>query len=131
MIGTIDMKILKAKETARKETIVNVESNTVECHHATVHPSLEKGARFQMLWTLDFSKTPMEQILRAAAEYCIIANRRNLAKVKKPSNDEWNNIMVDATPLIPQHVSKVAKARAALEAFSPEELAEMGIVLTE
>jgi len=125
------VKILKAKEKSRKETIVDVEAKTVECHHATVHPSLEKGCRYQMRWVIDFSKTPMEQILRAAAEYCIIANRRNLAKVKKPVNDDWNNITVDAAPLIPQHVSKVAKARVALEQFSPEELADMGIVLTD
>ena len=125
------MKILKAKEKSRKETIVYTDVKMVECHHATVHLSLEKGCRYQMKWTIDFSKTPQEQILRAAAEYCIIANRRNLAKVKKPKNDDWNNIIIDATPLIPQHVSKVAKARAALEAFSAEELADMGIVLTE
>ena len=124
------MKILKSKETGRKETIVDVESKMVECHHATAHGSLEKGCRFQMKWTMDFSNTPAEQVLRAAAEYCIIANRRNLAKVKKPQNDDWNNVVIDATPLIPQRVSKVAKARASLDAFSPEELAEMGIVLT-
>ena len=125
------MKILKAKEKSRKETIVDVEAKTVECHHATVHPSLEKGCRYQMKWTMDFNGTPDDQILRAAAEYCIIANRRNFSKVKKPKNDDWNNITVETLPLIPRQVSKVAKARAALEAFSAEELADMGIVLTD
>jgi hypothetical protein len=126
-----EMKILKAKERGRKETIVDVDAKTVVCHHATAHESLEKGARYQLEWTIDFSKTPIEQVFRAAAEYCVIANRRNLAKVKKPTDADWNQIVVDATPLIPKHVSKLEKARKSLEAFSPEELADMGIVLTE
>lgn len=127
---SIKMKILKSGETSRKETIVDAKASLVECHHASAHPSLEKGARFQVKWTIDFTGASQEQILRAAAEYCIIANRRNMVKVSKPKNDDWNNVVFPAGDLIPTPASKTAKVLKTLAAFSPEELAEMGIVLT-
>jgi len=125
------VKTLKQGESSRKETIVDVEKNLVECHHASSHPSLEKGARFQVKWTIDFNDCSPGQILRAATEYCIIANRRNFVKVSKPKNDDWNNTTFKAVDLIPTPQSKTAKVLKQLSAFSPEELAEMGIVLTD
>ena len=124
------MKTLKKCETGRKETIIDAENMTAECHHTSAHTSLDKGARFQCKWTFDFSGVPMAKILQAAAEYCVIAKRREMVKIKKPANDDWNNVIVEALPLIPTKVSKAEKARKLLEGFSAEELEEMGIVLT-
>jgi len=124
------MKVLKKGEAGRKETIVDAEKAFVECHHTSAHPSLPKGARFQVKWTFDFSGVSNAKILQAAAEYCVIAKRRELAKIEKPVNDEWNNIIVNPVDLIPTKASNADKARKLLEGFSAEELAEMGIVLT-
>ncbi len=125
-----EMKTLKKGETGRKETIIDAENMTAECHHTSAHPSLPKGARFQCKWTFDFSKVSQGKILQAAAEYCVIAKRREMVKIDKPGNDDWNNIIIDPAALIPAKVSKADKAKKMLEGFSVEELAEMGIVLT-
>ena len=125
------MKTLKKGETGRKETLVNADNMTVECHHTSAHPSLPKGARFQVKWTFDFKGLSQAKILQAAAEYCVIAKRREMVKIEKPSNDDWNNIIVDPADLIPTKASKADKARKLLEGFSSEELEEMGIVLTD
>ena len=138
------MKVLKKGETGRKETIVTLPNDApelanfydasgllVECHHTSAHPSLPKGARFQVKWTFDFSKVSQAKILQAAAEYCVIAKRREMIKIDKPGNDDWNNIIVNPADLIPTKASKADKARKLLEGFSVEELEEMGIVLTD
>ena len=125
------MKVLKKGETGRKETITFPDSELVECHHTSAHPSLPKGARFQCKWTFDFSKVSQAKILQAAAEYCVIAKRREMIKIDKPGNDDWNNIIVNPADLIPTKASKADKARKLLEGFSSEELEEMGIVLTD
>jgi len=124
------MKTLKKGETSRKETVINLDSNVAECHHASAHPSLSDGARFQLHWSISFDDCPQELILRAAAEYCIIANRRAFVKDSKPNDKDWNDCTVMAQDLIPTPQSKTAKVLKQLSAFSPEELAEMGIVLT-
>ena len=124
------MKVLKTGEAGRKETIVDAKDMTVECHHTSSHASLPKGARFQCKWTFNFKGVSPAKILQAAAEYCVIAKRREMAKVSKPENGDWNNIVIDPADLIPTKASKAEKARKLLEGFSAEELAEMGIVLT-
>lgn len=125
------MKVLKKGETSRKETIIVEGSDIVECHHASAHPSLEKGSRYQVKWSVDFSDCSRAQLLRAAAEYCIIANRRLFVKVSKPKNDDWNNVVFKAGDLIPTPASKSAKLLKTLAGFTPEELANMGIVLNQ
>ncbi len=123
------MKVLKKGESSRKETVVNSESLQVECHHASAHPSLGDGARYQLHWSIDFSDCPQSQILRAAAEYCIIANRRNFVKDSKPQDVDWTDCTVEAQDLIPTPTSKADKVLKSLAGFSAEELADMGIVL--
>lgn len=125
------MKILKQGETSRKETITVAGSDIVTCHAASAHPSIDKGARFQLEWGFDFSKCSQELRDRAAAEYCLIAQRRVFVKAAKPTAAEWDKQVFNARDLIPTPTSKADKVLKTLAAFSPEELAEMGIVLTE
>jgi len=126
------MKTLLKGETSRKETIVSKGSDTVICHAASSHPSLDKGSKFQNEWHFDFTNCSEEQRDRAAAEYCLIANRRAFVKVSgKELKSFENGTVFAAEDLIPTPTSKASKVLAKLQAFSPEELAEMGIVLTE
>lgn len=125
------MKTLLKGETSRKETIIDMRVMTVTCHNASAHPSLSDGERFQLTWGFDFTETPQEQILRAAAEYCLIAKRREFVKTSKPVNKDWNEVIFVAADLIPTPQSKAAKVLKTLSAFTPEQLAEMGIVLTD
>ncbi len=125
------MKTLKKGETSRKETLTPKGSDIVTCHAASAHPSLDKGARFQHNWGFDFSKCSEELRDRAAAEYCLIAKRREFVKVSKPKDADWDNVVFPAQDLIPEPSSKADKMVAKLAAFSKAELADMGIVLTE
>ena len=125
------MQTLLKGETSRKETIIDADKLSVTCHHASAHPTLSDGERFQLQWQFQFDKTPQEQILRAAAEYCLIAKRREFVKVKAPKGADWDNGLFNAADLIPTPQSKAAKVLKTLAAFTPEQLAEMGIVLTE
>jgi len=124
------MKTLLKGETSRKETIIDKENLVVTCHHASAHPSLDKTERFQVEWSFNFSETPYEQILRAAAEYCLIAERRVFVKSKSPKDKDWDGVSFAAGDLIPTPQSKAAKVLKTLAAFTPEQLEEMGIVLT-
>ena len=138
------MKTLLKGETSRKETIITTSDNVADidsmihagdlsstCHHASAHPSLSDGERFQLEWDFDFADCPLTQIIRAATEYCLIAKRREFVKVKAPKNGEWNGVLFSAKDLIPTPQSKAAKVLKTLAAFTPEQLAEMGIVLTD
>ena len=125
------MQTLLKGETSRKETIIDADNARVTCHNASAHPSLSDGERFQLEWTFDFSETPQSQILRAAAEYCLIAERRVFVKSKAPKDKDWNGAVFAAGDLIPTPQSKAAKVLKTLAAFTPEQLAEMGIVLTD
>ena len=124
-----DMKTLKKGETSRKETITDPDGVAI-CHHASAHPLLSDGERFQLEWSFDFSDCPPRLVQRAAAEYCLIAKRRQFVKVKSPKNGEWNGVTFFAADLIPEPQSKAAKVLKTLAAFTPEQLAEMGIVVT-
>ena len=138
------MKTLLKGETSRKETIINTSDGVANiekliaegaldsvCHHASAHPTLSDGERFQLEWNFDFADCPLAQIVRAATEYCLIAKRREFVKDKKPSDKNWNGVLFSAKDLIPTPQSKAAKVLKTLAAFTPEQLAEMGIVLTE
>ena len=120
------MKVLLKGESSRKETITS-KTGLVECHHASAHPSLDKGSRFQVKWVIDFSDCPTEQIQRAAAEYCIIAARRDFIKVQKPSDKEWNDITLKAADLIPTPASKLDKAAKAIAGFDDATLEALGL----
>jgi len=124
------MQTLLKGETSRKETITDPDGVAI-CHHASAHPTLSDGERFQLNWSFDFTNTPAELVQRAAAEYCLIAKRRQFVKDKKPSDKDWNGVTFAAETLIPTPQSKAAKVLKTLAAFTPEQLAEMGIVLTE
>jgi hypothetical protein len=121
------MKTLKKGESAEKSTIAGEDINMVECVHATVHTSLSDGERFQMTWWVDFSDMTEAQIREAAAEHFIIKIRRTLAKVKKPANDDWNNVTFKAKDFLTQRVSKTEKLAATLATFTDEQLAALGL----
>jgi len=122
------MKTLLKGETSRKETIPDTNGVAI-CHHASAHPVIDKTERFQLEWRFDFSDCPTELIQRAAAEYCLIAKRRQFVKVKNPKSSEWDGVTFAAGDLIPTPQSKAAKVLKTLAAFTPEQLAEMGITL--
>ena len=125
------MKILKAKESGHKETIIDVKSKSVICHHVTAHPSLEKGCRYQLKTTFDFSDCPMEYLLKAAAENCVISWRRPFKDVAKPKNDEWNNRIVKAADVISMPASKLDKAAKVIAGFDAETLKALGLERVE
>ncbi len=121
------MKILKAKESGHKETIIDAANKKVICHHVTAHPSLEKGCRYQLTTTFDFSDCPEKLLLKAAAENCVIAWRRPFKDVTKPKNDEWNNIVVNAADVISMPASKLDKAAKIVAGFDAETLKALGL----
>ena len=125
------MKILKAKESGHKETIIDVENKKVICHHVTAHSSLEKGCRYQMTTIIDFSDCPEKLLLKAAAENCIIAWRRPFKDVAKPKNDEWNNIVVNAADVISMPASKIDKAAKVIAGFDDATLKALGLERVE
>ena len=121
------MKILKAKESGHKETIIDVANKKVICHHVTAHPSLEKGCRYQMTTTIDFKDCPEKLLLKAAAENCIIAWRRPFKDVKKPSDKDWDNALVRAADVISMPASKIDKAAKIVAGFDVETLKALGL----
>ncbi len=122
-----DMKHLLKDESANKSTIADVENNTVNCVHATVHKSLGKDERFEMAWCISFEDMTQAQILEAAAEHFIIKIRRTFAKVDKPQNNDWNNSTFKAVDFVTVRQSKTEKLAATLAQFSDEELAALGL----
>ncbi len=121
------MKTLLKGESAEKSTVNSKGSNAVDCLHATVHPSLSDGERFQLNWAIDLSNLTDEQIYEAAAEHFIIKIRRTFAKIKTPKNDDWNNVTFDAKDYITSRTSKTEKLAATLATFTDEQLAALGL----
>lgn len=121
------MKILQKGDVQDKATIANVETKVVECVHATVHTSLVPDERFQMTWNVFLGNLTEAQIMEAAAEHFIIKIRRTFAKIKNPSNDEWNNVTFDAKDYITSRTSKTEKLAATLATFTDEQLAALGL----
>ena len=121
------MRTLLKGETSNKSTVANVDGNFVECNHATVHPSLSEGERFQLAWSVDFSNLNQAQIMEFAAEAIIIKIRRVLAKDSKPQDVDWDNATFDAAEFVTVRASKTEKLAKALATFSDEELAALGL----
>lgn len=121
------MKKLLKNEKANKSTVANVEAAFVDCVHATVHKSLGDGERFEMHWSITFDGMSQKEILEAAAEHFIIKIRRTFAKVAKPQNDEWNNVIFEAKDFVSIRTSATEKLAAKLATFSDEDLAALGL----
>ncbi len=121
------MNILLKGITSNKSTVANVDANSVECNHATVHPTLGEGERFQLAWSLDFSNISQQEILEAAAESFIIKIRRVLAKDSKPQDVDWDNATFDVSDFITVRTSKTEKLVKVLADFSDEQLAALGL----
>ena len=123
------MKLLKQGESASKSTVV--EGKIAHCTHTSVHPSIEKGSKYQVRWSISFEDMSEEEILKAAAEHFIIRIRRDFAKDENPHNDNWNNVTFKAKDyLSTQRTSKIEKITKQLEQFTDEELAAMGLTRT-
>ena len=120
------MKTLLKGETSNKSTVANVDNSCVECNHATVHPTLSEGERFQLAWSVDFSNVSQQQILEFAAESVIIKIRRVLAKDSAPQDVDWNNAAFDAQDFVTVRASKTEKVAKLLATFSDDELAALG-----
>lgn len=138
------MEILKKGQQGQKATKANVDSNIVECLHTSEHPSLDKGARFQLRWNFDFSKMSKQQILEAAAEHFLIKERRRfvqagvtkddngkVTKVQKPSESEWQNRMIDPADLITVRKTQAEKIASMVATLSDEQLAALGLTRAE
>jgi len=121
------MRTLLKGETSNKSTVANPDSLQVECNHATVHPTLSEGERFQLAWSVDFSNVSQQQILEFAAESVIIKIRRVLAKDSNPQDKDWDNASFDAQEFVTVRASKTEKLAKALATFSDEELAALGL----
>jgi len=121
------MKNLLKNETANKSTNADVDSGIVTCVHATVHKSLGDGERFEMSWDISFAEMTEAQILEAAAEHFIIKIRRTFAKVSKPKNDDWNNVIFKAKDFVSVRTSATEKLAAKLATFSDADLAALGL----
>ena len=121
------MRILKKGETAAKSTIANVESNFVECVHATVHESLKGDERFQMAWSLDFSNLTNEEIFEAAAEHFVIKIRRGFANDTAPADVDWDGAQFDCKKFVSKRMSKVDKIAKDLSALSDDALQALGL----
>ena len=121
------MNILLVGVTSNKSTVANVEGNFVECNHATVHPTLGEGERFQLAWSLNFDDLSQAEIMEAAAESFIIKIRRVLAKDSKPQDADWDHAQFNCKEFVSVRTSKTEKLAKTLAAFSDDELAALGL----
>lgn len=119
------MNTLLKGETGNKSTTANVDTEIVTCVHTTVHQSISKDERFQMTWLLFFGDMTEAQILEAAAEHFVIKIRRSMAKVAKPTNDDWNNVTFNVKEYITSRVSHVDKMAAKFAGFTDAQKEEL------
>ena len=121
------MNIIKKGETGNKSTTCNKVTGVIDCVHQTVHPSIGKDSRYQLTWGINLANLTEEERDVAAAEYFLIKIRRTFSKIKKPTDDDWNNVEFDAKDYLTVRVSKAEKLVRTLAQFSDEELAALGL----